>query len=134
MRNEQLVALAVVAAIALLAAGYVVLCVVMAIHATKSARRTDTPGVASADPGPTPFTWLVPAAFAAVMCFTPFAIAALIYASHVATRHRAGDADGARDEARRAQYWLWWSVALGLLIEVAMVSVPWIMAAVFARR
>lgn len=70
------------------AAGYVGLCIYFAIRADSADRRVTTQESIAPDARTAPFSWLVPAAIATVLAFTPCAIASLVHASRVAPHFR----------------------------------------------
>jgi len=118
----------VVAVVITLGFVYLGTCVAMAMHAAAS----DMPGLAAQTAGADdnaavmPFSWLVPAVLALVIAFAPFAIAALVHASRVAPLHHAGAVEAARESARRAKRWFWWSVGVAVGLLVASLSAPWL--------
>ena len=122
--------LLVIGAIAALGFAYVGLCVWFASLADQCEVRERPRAVEAApDEKPRmPFNWLVPAALAVVLGFTPCAIAALVHASRVAPHYRAGCFEAARWYALQARNWFWWSFAIGLTLIALCTALPWILA------
>ena len=117
----------VVGGIALACAGYAALCVYFVSRADRC-----LPRVIKAVPEgqgavePMPYNWLVPAAAAVLLGFTPCALASLVHASRVATYHRAGDADAACKSARFARVWFCWSAGVGMALIALFSALPMI--------
>ncbi|MFI7358795.1 CD225/dispanin family protein [Streptomyces avidinii] len=55
-----------------------------------------------------------------LFCFLPTGIAAIVFASQVSDKWKAGDAVGAAESARKARFWVIVSVVVGCLIWVLL--------------
>jgi hypothetical protein len=114
--------------------GYIGLCAYFATRADRlaPAATTAVPAPQTLEVVPMPFNWLVPAVVAIVLGFTPCAVASLVHASRVGMQHRAGRIDAARESARLARVWFWWSVAIGIGLIVVFSALP-VIASIVAR-
>jgi hypothetical protein len=119
-------ALGLLGALGVFLAAYVACCVWLAIRA----RAAGLPAAGAPSGEGPPFDWLVPSAFAVVLGFTPFGIAALVHASRVTTLHHSGHLDAARTAARSARRLFWWSLAIGAFLVVAFTVLPWVAASI----
>jgi hypothetical protein len=107
---------------------YVGLCAYFALRADRLAPAAApvAPATEAHDAVSMPFNWLVPAVVAIVLGFTPCAVASLVHASRVAIQHRAGCVEEARESARLARVWFWWSVAIGVALLAMFSALPWL--------
>lgn len=124
----------VVGVIVAVSVAYITLCAYFATRADRLASATpaDTPPPTAQEAVAMPFNWLVPAVVAVVLGFTPCAVASLVHASRVAVHHGGGRIVAARESARLARAWFWWSVAIGIALIMAFLALPLI--AQFALR
>jgi hypothetical protein len=125
---EGTVALVLVLAIVItLGFAYLGLCVALALRAAGSGSSEPSAAVPSSEASAVamPFDWLVPSVCALVIAFAPFAFAAVVHAAKVGPLHRLGAIEAARESARRAKRWFWWSVAAGGTLLVGSFA-PWL--------
>ncbi len=76
--------------------------------------------------GPPPANNLVLAILVTIFCCLPLGIVAIVFAAQVNSKWAMGDADGARESARKARLFTIWSAVLGLLVIAGYVV--WIVA------
>lgn len=65
-----------------------------------------------------PNNFLVWAILGTIFCCLPFGIVSIVYASKVDGLWYAGNYDGAKDAARKARTWFWWSFGIGLVCSL----------------
>lgn len=63
---------------------------------------------------PKPSSFLAWAILATIFCCMPFGIVSIVNASKVDGLWNANDLEGAREAARKARTWFWWSFGIGL--------------------
>lgn len=68
--------------------------------------------------GSRPDNFLVWSILATVLCCMPFGIPAIVNSAKVDRLWGEGDYQGAKDAARRARTWFWWSFGLGLALYI----------------
>ena len=78
-----------------------------------SAERTTIADPPAAEPIP---TYMSQAVMATLLCFPFTGAAAIVYASQVSVKRKAGDLDGAWIASKKARRMVWWSVILGILM------------------
>ena len=66
-------------------------------------------------PGPKPSSFLVWAILATIFFSMPFGIVSIVYASKVDGLWISNDFEGARNAARKARTWFWWSLGSGMV-------------------
>jgi hypothetical protein len=83
------------------------------------------PGPPSGWPGgpPRPLrTYMVPAVLSTLLCFLPTGIAAIVYASQVASKQQVGDYAGALAASQKAKTWVIVTVVLGLIVDIIVIA------------
>ena len=63
--------------------------------------------------------YLAQAILVTLFCCMPFGIAAIVFAAQVNSKIQAGDIQGATESSRKAKMWSWWSLGVGLFVQVA---------------
>ncbi|GHI66866.1 hypothetical protein Snoj_07840 [Streptomyces nojiriensis] len=70
-----------------------------------------------------PETYLTGAILVTLFCFLPTGIAAIVFASQVSEKWKAGDAVGAAESARKARLWVIVSVVAGCLMWLLLIVI-----------
>lgn len=65
-----------------------------------------------------PDNFLVWSILATIFCCLPFGIPAIVNSSRVDRLWSDGDYEGAKEAARKARTWFWWSFALGIFFDL----------------
>lgn len=65
-----------------------------------------------------PDSFLVWAILGTIFCCLPFGIVSIVYASKVDRLWYAGNYEEAKDAARKARTWFWWSFGIGLVCSL----------------
>jgi hypothetical protein len=127
MEPDWVSAAVFLAVVGVVALAYVGLCVALARRASSSTPFSSAGTAPSpAEAAEMPFSWLLPSVVALVLAFTPFAVASIVHASRVAPLHRMGELVAARESARRARIWFWWSVVVGAAVIGGTMVAPWV--------
>ncbi len=70
-----------------------------------------------------PNNFLVWSILATILCCMPFGIPAIVNSAKVDRLWSEGDYQGAKDAARRARTWFWWSFSIALVYYIIIISV-----------
>jgi hypothetical protein len=63
-------------------------------------------------------TYLVPAILSTLCCCPPFGIVAIVYASQVEGKLKAGDLPGALESSKKAKIWSWLSAGSAIILSI----------------
>jgi Na+-driven multidrug efflux pump len=66
-------------------------------------------------------TYLAQAVLVTLLCFLPFGIVALIFASQVKGKLQAGDYAGAQQASKKAKTWCWLAFGVGLALTILLI-------------
>lgn len=72
---------------------------------------------------PAPDNFLVQAILVTLCCCLPFGIASIVFASQVNSKYAAGDVAGAHESARKARFWFWWALGIGIPVQLIVIFI-----------
>ena len=70
---------------------------------------------------PAPDSFLLQAILVTLCCCLPFGIPSIVYSSQVNAKFSSGDIDGSHESARKARFWFWWALGVGLPVQILVI-------------